>query len=247
MFFLTGAAVVFCFSRRKLPASAGETGRSWLVLIAVTAGYVAMLSIVGGVMLARYLLPVYPIIVLGCVVIIHSRVKYWPAIAALTAFAFVAGLFSYTDRVLFRRDDNLAYLDYVALHLAAAKHFPNRQNVKVATVWPGTYELAEPWLGYVKHQTEIKEVSSYGPEDLDAIRRSQAQYVFMFPRNVCKAGNLRHLLHSDDFHGAEDATPEQVAGQLNARVIYSEKRHCDWAAVLKVGDADPAMQGQAAH
>src|SRR5262249_19126378 len=148
------------------------------------------------------------------------------------------------------RDDNLAYLDYVALHLAAAEHFADGQNVRVATVWPASYELLEPWLGYSGHRLEIKEVDDFGPENLQAIKRSQSQYVLLFPRSVCKAENPLfrwHLLHGNEFLGGEEVSPEELAGQLNARVVFSQRRHCDWVAVLKVGDPAPVGQEQAMH
>ena len=111
-FVLTGIAAFICVTRRRLPApgAPAQTTRGWLLYAVLTAGYVLMLSIVGGVTLARYLLPIYPLVSLACIATISSRVKWWPAVAGLAAVALVAGLFPYTDRYLFWRDDNLAYL-----------------------------------------------------------------------------------------------------------------------------------------
>jgi 4-amino-4-deoxy-L-arabinose transferase-like glycosyltransferase len=121
LFVLTGLTALVCVTFPRLPAGGapGQDYREWLLFGAVIAGYVLMLSVVGRETLARYLLPIYPLIVLACVAGISARVKWWPAIAGLTAVAFTAGLFPYTSRFLFRRDDSLAYVDYVRLHQAA--------------------------------------------------------------------------------------------------------------------------------
>jgi 4-amino-4-deoxy-L-arabinose transferase-like glycosyltransferase len=247
---LTGIAAILCiWRRRRSPegSSFTENWRAWLTLALLTVGYVAMLSIVGGVMLARYLLPVYPLVILACVAAIRSRVKWWPAIAILVAVAFVVALFPNTNRFLFRRDDNLAYLDFVTLQQEAAKHFANVPNARVVSVWPGSGELSETWLGYTAQPLTIKEINSFGPEDLALAKESQPQFILMFPRGVCKAESPRSLLHlwhgdsatSNSAASKEEVSVDQVAAEMNARVIYSDHRNCDWVAVLEVGDTKP--------
>ena len=197
LFVLTGLAAMVCVVTRprvSTESAARRNYRGWLTLGAVVAGYVVMLSLVGGVTLARYLLPVYPLVVLGCMAAISVRVRWWPVIAGVTAVAFVAGLFPYTNRFLFRRDDNLAYLDFVSLHQEAAKFVADDaaadgRNVKVMTMWPGSSELAQPWLGYRKGQMEILEVDTFWPQDLAAAKAKEPNYILMFPRRACKMEN----------------------------------------------------------
>jgi 4-amino-4-deoxy-L-arabinose transferase-like glycosyltransferase len=252
LFVLTGlAAIIWATCPRLLPRCApGQNSRAWLTLAAVIAAYVLMLSVVGEVALARYLLPVYPLVIIASVAAISSRVKWWPAVAGLAAIAFVAGLFPYTNRLLFRRDDNLAYLDYVALHQAAVESFANGHKVKVLTVWPVKFELSQPWLGYTKQPLEVSLIDSFTQQDLTAAKQNQPEYILMYPKRVCKTENplLRmHWWHVDYFRGLEELTPDEVAGLMNARVIYYAQRHCDWVAVLKVEGANSAMEGQTAH
>jgi 4-amino-4-deoxy-L-arabinose transferase-like glycosyltransferase len=251
LFVLTGlAAIIFATrSRLSLVNTSLQISRGWLIFAFLIAGYVLMLSIVGGVTLARYLLPVYPIVILACVAALSSRVKWWPAIAGLTAAAFVAGLFPYTNRFLFRRDDNLAYLDYVSLHQAAIESFANGKRVKVFTVWPASSELSEPWLGYTKQPMEVTEIDSFTRRDLQVGGHERPEYILMFPRGACKAENpfrRQHAPQEDYFHGTQELSPDEVASLMNARVIYRTQRHCDWVAVLKLDGADTAPQGQTA-
>jgi 4-amino-4-deoxy-L-arabinose transferase-like glycosyltransferase len=252
LFVLIGLAAIICLKWPRLRASqaSGQNNRVWMTLAAVGAGYVVMLSIVGYVTLSRYLLPVYPLVVLAAVAAISSRVKWWPAVAAVTAAAFVAGLFPYTNRFLFRRDDNLAFADYVRLHQAAIDSFANDKKAKVLTVWPGVGELSAPWLGYTKHPVEISVLQSFTTNDLIAAKQEQPQYILMFPRGVCKVENplfRAKWWHEDYFRGLKELTPDEVASLMNARVTYQAKRHCDWVVVLRVDGAENPIQGQAAH
>jgi 4-amino-4-deoxy-L-arabinose transferase-like glycosyltransferase len=248
LFVLTGIAVLICAASRRLPAigPSEQNTRGWLLFAILTAGYVLMLSIVGGVTLARYLLPVYPLIFLACVTAISSRVKWWPAVAVLTVVAFVAGLFPYTDRYLFRRDDNLAYLEYVALHQAAVGAITGGRNPKVISVWPGSSEVSLSWLGYANQPMDELEIDSFTRQDLLAARLKHPQYILMFPRAACKAENPFLRAQGNYFRSSDELTPDEVASLMNARVIYTEKRRCDWVAVLKLESEDSMTQNKSA-
>ena len=60
------------------------------------------------------------------------------------AFALVRG-----PAYRYAPEDNLAYAHYVPLHQAAVafveRHLP---HAEVLSAWPGTDEVAKPWLGY---------------------------------------------------------------------------------------------------
>ncbi|HTN70683.1 MAG TPA: glycosyltransferase family 39 protein [Methylomirabilota bacterium] len=237
-FVLTGLAGIIIITRRRSQGSRAFTeGNGTLLIVAVITAYLLIHSVFGAVVLARYLLPIYPLVVLACVASTASRVKWWPAVAVIVTGAFVAGLFPYTNWVLFRRDDNLAYLDYVSLHQSAADFLADRQKGKVMAVFPVTNELSSSWLGYVEHPLDIIDVDSYQQQDLIRAVRNQPRYIEMFPRRTCKAENplsQARWLPGNYFRGLPDPQPDEVVRWMNARVIYYARRHCDWVAVLEV-------------
>ena len=90
MFVLTGAAVLTML----LVAPDGHNeGRPrialpvQLVFGIVAAAYVLALSLVGGAVLARYLLPVYPLVVIECVSTLWRRLSWWKPAVAVVALA----------------------------------------------------------------------------------------------------------------------------------------------------------------
>ena len=239
LFVLTGlAAIIFAIGPRALPSRPfGQNSHAWLLLAAVVVGYILMLSVVGAITIARYLLPIYPIIMLALVLAISSRTKWWPVAACLTAAAFVLGLFPYTSRFAFVRDNNLAYLDFVALQQTAAEHISSGNKVRVLTTWPISGELSASWLGYTKQPPEILQIDSFTTQELIAAKENQPQYILMFPRVVCRPKSAlfrAQFRHGNYFRDFEELTPDEVAKLMSARVTYYAERNCDWVAVLEV-------------
>ena len=87
---------------------------------AVLLAYLLFMSAVGGAVLARYLLPVVPLVILVWVATLWRRVRYWTLIVAAVAIAFVAALFT-NPPYGFSLEDNLAYRDYIVLHAEASR------------------------------------------------------------------------------------------------------------------------------
>ena len=117
--------------------------------LSVAFAYLAFMSVAGGAVLARYMLPVIPLVILVMVSTLWRRARYWKLIAVAVAIAFVAGLFT-NPPYGFSLEDNLAYRDYVVLHAEASRFLAMRYpGARVLTAWPASDELTRPWLGYV--------------------------------------------------------------------------------------------------
>ncbi len=95
MYLLTLAGLLAM--RRSPLAGKGETRPRiavWMQMafLSVLIAYVGFMSVVGGAVLARYMLPVVPLAMLVMVSTLWRRVRYWRVVVALIAIAFVAGL-----------------------------------------------------------------------------------------------------------------------------------------------------------
>ena len=120
------------------------------ILYVVMAANVLFFSVLGGALLTRYLLPLYPLILLLCVSTFYRRVPYWWGLVLLSATAFVIGLFV-NPPYKFAPEDNLNYADVVRLHQQAIRQIVTRfPGSTILTAWPATDELTKPELGYVE-------------------------------------------------------------------------------------------------
>ncbi len=108
-----------------------------------------LFSVLGGALLTRYLLPMYPLVLLVAVTTFYRRVPYWQALAAFSAAAFVLGIFI-NPPYGFAPEDNLTYARVIRLHQAGIRQLDARYpGATVLSAWPLTDELTRPELGYL--------------------------------------------------------------------------------------------------
>ena len=91
-----------------------------LALLTIIAAYVLALSVIGGAVLARYMLPVVPLVIIIFVSTLWRRLSWWRSAIACVALAFVAGWFINPPHG-FSPEDNLAYSDFIRVHQHAAE------------------------------------------------------------------------------------------------------------------------------
>jgi hypothetical protein len=198
--------------RRRIDA------RVQIVFAVVVAAYVVALSIVGGAVLARYMLPVVPLVILVCVSTLRRRVRRWPLVVALVCAAFVAGLFWRPTFYSIPWEDNLAYRDFVLLHRRAARFIEETyEDPRVFTAWPARDELSNPHYGYTTRPLRVTVgAQDFGRESMEDARRRRSEYDTA-------------LVFST--HGGP--TLEELTQALGGRVRFREERGGQWVAVLE--------------
>jgi 4-amino-4-deoxy-L-arabinose transferase-like glycosyltransferase len=210
------------------------------ILYVVLAANILFFSVLGGALLTRYLLPLYPLILLLCVSTFYRRVRYWWGLVLLSAAAFVIGLFV-NPPYKFAPEDNLNYADVIRLHQQGIRQIVTRfPGATVLTAWPGTDELTKPELGYVKKPLPVVAVQNFSLPEIQKAAGSAQDFsvglafstkydpphlwLNLGPRN--EAFDTRFF----DFH--RDLEPNAIAHLLQGRIVWWEERQGAWAAVL---------------
>jgi 4-amino-4-deoxy-L-arabinose transferase-like glycosyltransferase len=187
-----------------------------LLFAALVLAHVCALSLVGGAVLARYMLPVLPLVVLVWVSTLWRRVPAWPLAVALVCAAFLyrSGV---NPTYSFPWEENLAYRDFVLLHRDAARFLEDEYaGARVLTSWPATDELRNPYYGYLSRPLAVVPVESLLREELRRAAARKSEY------DVA-------LLYSP--HGG--LQPEDAARILGGRVVFREERKGQWVAVVE--------------
>ena len=209
-----------------------------LVLLLVNA---LLFSVLGGALLTRYLLPMYPLVLLVAVNTFYRRVPFWPVLAAFSAAAFMVGLFV-NPPYGFAPEDNLAYAHVIRLHEAAiaqlAKRYP---GATVLTAWPVSDELTRPELGYVKQPWDVNRIEDFTQPQIakaaDEPGRFSAALVFSTkydpPRPLLSLGARSEALDEQYFGLHHDLTPDQIVKQLGGEVVWSKSDDGQWVALLR--------------
>ncbi len=119
-----------------------------MVFYVIILTYVVAMALIGGAVLARYMLPTVPLVIILSVSTLWRRVSFWPAAILWVALAFIAAWF-WNPPYGFSPEDNLAYRDYVELHQDGERFLEARYPMaRVLTAWPASDEITRPWLGY---------------------------------------------------------------------------------------------------
>jgi len=219
-----------------------------MVFLAAVAAYVVVMALIGGAVLARYMLAAVPLVIIVGVSTLRRRLRYWPTAVAAIAVAFVAAWF-WNPPYGFSLEDNLAYRDYVVLHQDGERFLEARYPMAhTLTAWPASDELTRPWLGYVTRPVQVVRIEDFSLEEVlsAAEFRSHFEVALVFST---KYQPTRPLLDRwkgwedlkrrfFDFH--RDLPPEAVAQILGGRIVFSEERKGQWVAVIEMEQVENA-------
>jgi len=211
-----------------------------------------LFSILGGALLTRYLLPLYPLMILLCVNTFRRRLKQWLALVVLSAVAFIAGLFV-NPPYRFAPEDNLAYRDVVLLHQAAIaqilEHYPHSA---VLTAWPATDELSKPELGYVRQPTPVVAIDNFSFAQVQKAKEIADPYTAALvfstkydpPHLPFSLGRRNEAIDTRFFDFHRDLAPAVIARILDGSVTWQAERKGQWAAVLHFNRPQEASLSQ---
>ena len=209
-------------------------------LLCVLLTYLAFMSAVGGAVLARYMLPVVPLVILLWVSTLWRRMRYWKLIVAAVAIAFVMGLFV-NPPYGFSLEDNLAYRDYVVMHAEASRFLAMRcPTARVLTAWPAADELSRPWLGYVSRGFPVVRIENFSAAQIDlaVAARDRFDVALVFSTKyepehpLMENWDAWRRVKERFFGYHRDLSPEDVAQRLGGTIVYHKEVNGQWIAVI---------------
>lgn len=208
---------------------------------------VLLFSVLGGALLTRYLLPLYPLVLLFCVSTWRRRVRQWGWLVLLTAAAFLAGIFV-NPPYRFAPEDNLSYRDMIQLQQQAiAQLLHHDPQPEVLTAWPLSDELTKPELGYVRKAIPVIALQDFSLQQVlhaSQVGGYNAAIVFSTKQS---ANSLPQSLRWGDrswnqrFFGYHaDLPPELIARILHGTILWQREHNGLWAAVILLNTAQDA-------
>jgi len=223
-----------------------------LLFAAIILAYFGAFSILGGALLARYLLPVYPLIILICVSTLRRRVRRWLWWIAVACALFVFALII-PPPYRVSPEDTLLYRDYLLVHQAAANELSVRfPHMRILTAWPASDELTRPYLGYVRQPSNVIRIENFS--DIEMLRASRAtdqfDVVFLFSTKwepvhpLLSSLLFGRALHERFFDYHEDIDPQRAAALLGGRILDYQNRNNEWMAILVIERVENASRPQ---
>jgi Dolichyl-phosphate-mannose-protein mannosyltransferase len=216
---------------------------------AVITAYVVAMAVVGGAALARYMLPVVPLVIIVLVSTLRRRVRLWRGAVALVWLAFVAALFV-NPPYGFSIEDNLAYRDYIVLHQHAENFVEARYPMaRVLTAWPASDELTRPYLGYVTRPMRVFRIEDFTVDHVLAASdlRSNFDVALVFstkyepPHAWFDHWRTWQQWKTQFFGYHRDVPPAAAAQILGGRLVYNEVRDGQWVGVIEMDQSEEAQ------
>src|SRR6202035_1329181 len=147
-----------------------------MIFLVVVAAYVVAMALIGGAVLARYMLPAVPLVIIVGVSTLRRRLRYWFAAVAVIAVAFVVAWF-WNPPYGFSPEDNLAYRDYIVLHQDGERYLEARYPMaRALTAWPASDEITRPWLGYITRPMRIVRIENFSLDEMLSAADFRANY-----------------------------------------------------------------------
>ena len=216
------------------------------IVVVLVANWIAF-SVLGGALLTRYLLPMYPLVLLVAVAEWQRHVRAWGWLAALSCVAFLAGIWI-NPPYAFAPEDNLTYRDMIVLHQRAVALIAQKwPQATVLTAWPAFSELERPELGYTKVAIKAVPIQNFSREQIEAaVRMEQStpgpgnyDTALLFSTKWAPPPGRVNLARNNaqadaryfDFH--EDVLPAEAAAILHGEVVWQASIRGEWVAVIR--------------
>lgn len=227
-----------------------------ITFFVVIAAYVVAMALIGGAVLARYMLPAVPLVIILAASTLRRRMLYWRSAIAVTAIAFVIAWY-WNPPYGFAPEDNLAYRDYIILHQDAERFLEARYPMAhVLTAWPASDELARPWLGYVTRPVQVVQIEDFSAEQVisSADFRDHFDVALVFSTKYEPGYPLLERWmassHPSEWRASvfahwqawkrrffsyhRDLPPQTAAQILGGRIVFSETHKGQWVAVVEM-------------
>jgi len=234
--------MLWAMTRDPLPQRRRIAVPVQLTFAVLVLTFVVALSVVGGAVLARYMLTVVPLVILVAVATLWRRTQNWLWLTGLVSVAFVLALF-FNPPYGFSPEDNLAYRDYVLMHQDAESFLEQRYpHARVLTAWPASDEITQPYLGYIRNPLRIVRIEDFSLDQVEgaAQERSRFDVALVFstkyepPRPLLDRWAAWERVKARFFGFHRDVPPSVAAQILGGRVVFIEKSTGQWVAVIEV-------------
>jgi hypothetical protein len=212
------------------------------VFFVIIATYTVALALIGGAVLARYMLTAVPLIIILAVSTLRRRLRYWPVAIAVVGAAFILVWF-WNPPYGFSPEDNLAYRDFIVLHENADRFVEARYPMaRVLTAWPASGELRSPWLGYVTRPMQVVQIEDFTVEEVlsAAEVRSKFDVALVFstkyepPHPLLDRWKWWTDTKARFFGFHHDVPPAVAAPVLGGHIVFSEQKKGLWVAVIEL-------------
>ena len=213
-------------------------GKEWTIAGLVAIAQTAVVTLLGGAVLDRYMLPVLPILYTAFAVAALAwsrRVRF--SVQAAMVTLFVVGWF-WNPPVPFPYENNLAMVDFVRLQQTAAGYLEDHAaGRRIATAWPLSDAIIHPEFGYVRQPlnltvvtggVRLSNLTQLNPKDFDVLVLFSAEW--SGKGRLLDIDPIRSLVHSF-LDPNINATDDEIRATLGFVPVLRWTRGGQWIEI----------------
>ncbi|HWD99902.1 MAG TPA: hypothetical protein VG345_12720 [Bryobacteraceae bacterium] len=210
-------ALIYAFRRMPLLRD-----RPWRIAASLVGAQILMVSLLGGAVLERYLLPVLPIVYAAFAISTRSLTRASRVAVLVAMLACLAAALFVDPPYPFPLENNLAFVSFVSLEQEAAASAELQDGV-IATAFPMSNALRRPELGFVARPLRVREMADFRREDVMRLRENMPAAVIVFdpvhdPLGLLEVASIRKLMTR--YYGYEPGmTPDEIAAALSMNIV----------------------------
>jgi hypothetical protein len=176
--FIGTAMVLYAWKRMPLLRD-----RPWRIAATLAAAHVVAVSVLGGAVLERYLLPVLPILYAAFAVSLRALLVRPRRLAMVALVVCLIAANFINPPYPFPFENNLMYVTFVNIEREAA-FAADTYDGAVATTFPMSTALAQPNNGYLMLPHKVREVPDFRPETMAALRSDPPPLMIVYNTEV---------------------------------------------------------------
>jgi hypothetical protein len=212
-------------------------GPLWRPLAAACAAHLVAVSVTGGAVLERYLLPVFPLLFCAFAAAFSTLPGRWRITAPLTLAAGLLFGLLVNPPWPYPLENNLAFVDFVEAQKSAAGLIESRfSRSRVTTAWPLTDALKKPYLGYVETPLpQVRQVEDFTLERLQSLPWQSGDVLVIYSRRWDPYGWFRRLpFIEENFPGPRELPREAIVDLPSLTPLFGFEQRGFWVEFLVV-------------
>lgn len=237
--FIGTAAVVWAWRRMPLLHS-----RPWRIAALFAAAHVVVVSVLGGAVLERYLLPVLPILYTAFALSLRALMPRARNLTLAGLLVCLAAANFINPVYPFPFENNLAFTHFVELQKRAATSIQTRSGA-VATAFPMSDALRRPEFGYVDLPWKVIEIHDFRRSSVLSVQGKHPAMMAVFdttwdPLHLFDNRAFRWVL--EKLYAYEPPlTPGEIAQLLGMRVARRWESGGQWMVLLVRDTSGPSV------
>lgn len=216
-------------------------GPGWRTVGWSCAALVGMVSVTGGAVLERYLLPVLPVLYAAYAAGISRLEGWWRRGVTVASCAGLLAMLFVNPPWPYALENNLAMVDLVEVQKNVAGAIEGRlSRSRITTAWPLTDALRKPYLGYVEEPiAEVRSVDDFSLERLRGLEWRPGDVLIVYARSwnreqsLARWGWVREWLRKY-FRVGDEMGPMDVTELPGLRPLFGFEQRGFWVEILIV-------------